>query len=292
MGLPVTKQWSAAGQNTRDTHAELDGTVMAVDEPFVSSSGAEMMYPGEPGAPAAEVVNCRCVLVPGMGGEEDSDDRTVNERSESEVPLITKNEDRYLPDGTGKNNPQFLRGATIYKREDGIELIYPQDIDTAAQKISPAQANRVIDRLPQSLRKELSQIAFVDYQNPMDDYWREKYKNFPGSFATGGARGIAFYANSAFDTSDQTIFETLLHEAGHTVDERYGNAGMWFSQGKEYQTAVSNDTKNGNKPYVTEYASNSITEDFAESVKLFFTEAQFENSYPSRSAIIRKVLGL
>ena len=69
--MPVTKQWSAAGQNTRDTHAELDGTVIGVDEPFVSSSGAEMMYPGEAGAPAAEVVNCRCVLVPGVGEEEE-----------------------------------------------------------------------------------------------------------------------------------------------------------------------------------------------------------------------------
>ena len=122
MGLPVTKQWSAAGQNTRDTHAELDGTVVGVDEPFVSSSGAEMMYPGEAGAPAAEVVNCRCVLVPGVGIEKE------NEREESlggEVETESQRED--VPTAASpifvNMNDDLFRNAKNIKPIDGYEDI-------------------------------------------------------------------------------------------------------------------------------------------------------------------------
>ncbi len=64
MGLIVTKKWSAAGRNTRDTHAALDGTEIPEHEAFKSPSGAALMYPGDPSAPAEEVINCQCVLVP------------------------------------------------------------------------------------------------------------------------------------------------------------------------------------------------------------------------------------
>ena len=63
-GVKTTKEWSARMKNTRDTHAALDGVIVGSDEPFVSASGAHLMYPCEPGAPAAEVVNCFCVMIP------------------------------------------------------------------------------------------------------------------------------------------------------------------------------------------------------------------------------------
>lgn len=53
---------STKDHRTRDTHRSLDGQERGLDEPFVSPSGARLMYPGDPDAPAAEVVNCRCVV--------------------------------------------------------------------------------------------------------------------------------------------------------------------------------------------------------------------------------------
>lgn len=54
------KEWLATQDNVvRDTHSELDGTVIDVDEEFVSSSGATAMFPGDFGV-AEEDINCRC----------------------------------------------------------------------------------------------------------------------------------------------------------------------------------------------------------------------------------------
>lgn len=46
----------------RDTHSEMDGQQRGIDEPYESPSGARLMFPGDSslGAPASEVVNCRC----------------------------------------------------------------------------------------------------------------------------------------------------------------------------------------------------------------------------------------
>ncbi len=63
-GADVVKQWDATlDDNTRETHVELDGQVVPVDEPFViPSTGAEAMYAGGFGDPA-EDCNCRCCVL-------------------------------------------------------------------------------------------------------------------------------------------------------------------------------------------------------------------------------------
>jgi hypothetical protein len=45
----------------RDTHGSMNGQIRGAKEPFLSPSGAKLMYPGDRSAPAAEVINCRCV---------------------------------------------------------------------------------------------------------------------------------------------------------------------------------------------------------------------------------------
>jgi len=57
----VTKVWhSAADKRVRDTHRVLNGQEIGFRAEFVSPSGAHLQFPGDPSAPAAEVVNCRC----------------------------------------------------------------------------------------------------------------------------------------------------------------------------------------------------------------------------------------
>lgn len=46
---------------TRDWHAELDGQLKDIDEPFINSMG-EIMYPGDLNADPANRYNCRCTL--------------------------------------------------------------------------------------------------------------------------------------------------------------------------------------------------------------------------------------
>ena len=63
-GIPMEKMWIARMKNTRDSHADLNRRTSAVDEPFITIWGNELMYPGDPSAPAREVINCHCVLRP------------------------------------------------------------------------------------------------------------------------------------------------------------------------------------------------------------------------------------
>lgn len=59
-GADVLKQWDATmDANTRESHQMVDGEIRALDEKF--SNG--LMYPGDPSGSAAEVINCRCVLL-------------------------------------------------------------------------------------------------------------------------------------------------------------------------------------------------------------------------------------
>lgn len=57
------KEWIArADEKTRDTHAGLSGTVEYVERYFVTSEGNRLLYPGDPNAPAKEIIGCRCYI--------------------------------------------------------------------------------------------------------------------------------------------------------------------------------------------------------------------------------------
>jgi HK97 family phage portal protein len=61
-GVAAEKVWIAAGDDrVRDSHVEMDGTSVALDEPF-DVGGAEMDYPGDPFGPPEETINCRCAV--------------------------------------------------------------------------------------------------------------------------------------------------------------------------------------------------------------------------------------
>jgi len=63
LGINVQKKWMATlDAHTRDAHADLDGQVQEVDDPFESDLG-DIMFPGDPTADPANVYNCRCTLV-------------------------------------------------------------------------------------------------------------------------------------------------------------------------------------------------------------------------------------
>lgn len=59
MGVRIQKQWIATLDNrTRDSHEEIDGETIDVNELF--SNGLE--YPGDPAGDDSEVYNCRCTM--------------------------------------------------------------------------------------------------------------------------------------------------------------------------------------------------------------------------------------
>lgn len=57
------KEWlSSIDSATRDSHAELDGMQVGINERFANG----LDYPGDPGGPPGEVINCRCTMIPVM----------------------------------------------------------------------------------------------------------------------------------------------------------------------------------------------------------------------------------
>lgn len=58
----AAQEWIATRDGrTRESHAAVDGQVVAIGEPF-SVGGFSGAYPGDPGLPADETINCRCAV--------------------------------------------------------------------------------------------------------------------------------------------------------------------------------------------------------------------------------------
>lgn len=61
--LVLQKRWiSVVDDRTRHDHLNENLQLVEMDEKFVLSSGVTMLYPGDPKAPAREVINCRCAV--------------------------------------------------------------------------------------------------------------------------------------------------------------------------------------------------------------------------------------
>lgn len=74
-GVEVYHEWSCAfipphktrhgfSSGSRESHMDLDGKTALAGEAFHTIWGNELRYPGDPSAPAREVINCHCTLIP------------------------------------------------------------------------------------------------------------------------------------------------------------------------------------------------------------------------------------
>lgn len=70
-GVNMAQRWRCKMTNSRDSHKELDGQMVNYGEKFVTHQLTKhgllthyLRFPGDPEAPAGEVINCHCVLVP------------------------------------------------------------------------------------------------------------------------------------------------------------------------------------------------------------------------------------
>ena len=68
MGIDMEQEWLATlDGRTRHEHRLLDGQRVPVGEPF-EVEGEEIMFPGDPAAPAHLIYNCRCTLIAALKG--------------------------------------------------------------------------------------------------------------------------------------------------------------------------------------------------------------------------------
>lgn len=59
----MEREWNTAvDERVRESHSMMHGQKTTMDEPFISGLGNALMYPGDPGAPAEDTVQCRCAV--------------------------------------------------------------------------------------------------------------------------------------------------------------------------------------------------------------------------------------
>lgn len=60
----LLREWNtAADERVRDSHSAMHAQeVEGLDNPFISGLGNQLLYPGDPGAPAEDTVQCRCAV--------------------------------------------------------------------------------------------------------------------------------------------------------------------------------------------------------------------------------------
>jgi uncharacterized protein with gpF-like domain len=59
----LSREWNTAkDERVRESHAPMNGQVQPFGQPFISGAGNSLNYPGDPEAPAEEVIQCRCVV--------------------------------------------------------------------------------------------------------------------------------------------------------------------------------------------------------------------------------------
>ena len=103
MGINVQKRWSTRMVNSRESHIALNGKIVGADEKFKTITGYELAYPGDPSAPAAEVINCYCVLVPVVGKAAGNSLQNGNSYAKLEIGKSTQ-----LTAGKASQKPSVL----------------------------------------------------------------------------------------------------------------------------------------------------------------------------------------
>lgn len=201
-----------------------------------------------------------------------------------------KVEKREVPKPNGKSVSYEKMEARVYTTPDGTEFIFRKGIDKSKQNMTPEKAIELWQKVPESIRSRApKKVEFVDYYNPMDSYWRKKYKNFGHSYATGGGDSITFYRSTSHD--DGWVVRTYCHESGHYIDNQMKKNGVRFAESPRWKTAISDDKPISLKDSPTTYGENAPAEDFAESVAEYVKDKdKFSKTFPNRTKILEEIL--
>lgn len=130
MGIKVKKRWLATlDDRTRDTHQELDGQEVDIDEPFtvdLDGKTEEIRYPGDPNAEPCLVYNCRCTMIqvyPGIDRKSvrrDMDDNKVENMTYKEWKEWKENDGKVFTGMEGQDNI-ISGGVSGAKKTEGWE---------------------------------------------------------------------------------------------------------------------------------------------------------------------------
>ena len=249
MGIKCKKKWIATlDRRTRDTHRDLDGQVVDVDEPFVVD-GMEIMYPGDPTADPSLVYNCRCTL--GYVYEEykpENDERLDNEDRETIGNMSYREWEK-----------------AKQKEQKGSESSLEEKLHKQVQPL-----NRFGERVSYSEKIPQQQIRLID---DLTEEFETKLKEVkPGAQQAAGEVQVSGTIMKLSSKSEATA----AHEFAHSISIQrqakfclYDEKDFWKEIQKvrrEYMNAVRDTPEKWISSY--EHASKDLDEFFADAFAL------------------------
>lgn len=205
-GVIVTKKWSARMRNTRDSHAALNGVEIPENEKFRTIWGNELRYPGDPEAPAAEVINCHCVLIPDVKLPPES--TAVRLKKEAESGIIKE------PEGAQSSEEKAAEIAREFRYTDEWGDEYAP-IDKASFAAMPREAQ---EQAAAGIRK--AKELFGLERLPDKIGFRKLGK---GVFGEYSETHRVLHLSSIECQDPAEAFSSMVHELTHYYDHTKGH---------------------------------------------------------------------
>lgn len=211
-GAKIKKQWcSTLDDRTRDTHRQLDGVIVDVDEEFTLPGGLHAQYPGGFGDPA-EDCNCRCCLL----------QRAVWGLDEDELDTLKDRADFF---GLDKSD-QFEDFREKY-------LNLPEDADTVDVPDFLQHTSKLKGSMKDEDYQEYTELL-QNHSNPdvkrmydhADEVKAVRYKSGGGRYSPSLNDIEYSYPSQQNIDGGMSKYSTVAHEYGHFFDAKcdYGDA--------------------------------------------------------------------
>ncbi len=222
-GADIVKQWdSTLDSRTRPEHAEADGQIREIDEPF-NVGGEDLEAPGIGGS-AWNVINCRCAVL----------QRAKWALDEEELQTLQERAEYYGLD-----------------KSDSFEAFKENYLDiTKEMEDNGSSKEDLIETLNKLQNSGMSKADYEEYldiinNNPNADI-RKLYANYADEIESVKLTKSQGYYQPASNSlvfdypkyDDMNKFGTLAHEYGHFFDNKAEFDGLNFKEIEEIQNQL------------------------------------------------------
>lgn len=222
----MKRVWDSAGDSrVRWSHRKLDGQTVGIDEPFISPSGAKMMFPGDTslGAPADEVVMCRCRVRLKVDWLADVDDDPIPSPKLTVATQNNMNDQRMRDQVVSQGIADGREHLRVYNSKTGEE-IDARPVNQTAKSIT------FNDDLV-SLLNDRNNALVLHHNHPNSNSFSKQDLNVlnrPGAKGiwAHGHDGTSYYAEKGTVQFKMSDFERIENEARKHVQSAVNNRVM------------------------------------------------------------------
>jgi len=231
LGIKVKKQWMATlDDRTRDTHAELDGQIRDVDEPF-EVDGMEIDYPGDPTADPSLVYNCRCTLVyiypdypSDMQRRDNETGEIVGDMTYREWEEMKEGQEQPEPDNEEEETPDIRVAET---RDEAYDILLH---DVGFYEVTDAL--RYVD--DRTIIENANQLNALNYRfHAIGD-------NYTGSFTAENSRAFVAATRGSFTNADSQNLVLSFDSYAHGYEKILRDIENGISSGWSMPAAREN----------------------------------------------------